>query len=124
MAYKAKNVMNFDSTSLWQYEKALQRLAGNHDLLKRVAKMFIDQIDEKYLTLTTAVTNRDREEVRFTSHAIKGVSGDVGAEVLRQKASSIEILSTTDDWDEIEAHVEALASVIDATKSEMTTAHA
>jgi|TARA_R110002153_G_scaffold84005_3_gene210677 HPt (histidine-containing phosphotransfer) domain-containing protein len=116
--------MNFDSTSLWQHEKALQRLAGNHDLLKRVVKMFIDQIDEKYLTLTTAVTKRDREEVRFTSHAIKGVSGDVGAEVLRLKASSIEILSKAEDWDEIDAQVEALSSVIDATKAEMAAAHA
>jgi HPt (histidine-containing phosphotransfer) domain-containing protein len=116
--------MNFDSTSLWQHEKALQRLAGNHDLLKRVVKMFIDQIDEKYLTLTTAVTKRDREEVRFTSHAIKGVSGDVGAEVLRLKASSIEILSASGDWNEIEVNVSALASVIDATKSEMAAAHA
>jgi len=115
--------MNFDSTSLWQREKALQRLAGNQALLKRVVEMFIDQIDEKYLTLTTALSNKEREEVRFISHAIKGVSGDVGAEVLRQKASSIEILSASDDWDEIKVHVDALEEVIDATKSEMAAAH-
>jgi len=82
--------MSFESTSLWQREKALQRLAGNH----------------------------------ATSHAIKGVSGDVGAEALRQKASSIEILSASGDWNEIEVNVSALASVIDATKSEMAAAHA
>ena len=116
--------MNFESTALWQYEKALQRLAGNHTLLKRVVEMFIAQIDDKYLTLTNAVSMRDLEEVRFTSHAIKGVSGDVGAEVLRQKASTIELLSASSDWREIEEHVSALASVIDATKSEMATTHA
>ena len=43
--------MSFESTSLWQCEKALQRLAGNHALLKRVVEMFIDQIDEKHLSL-------------------------------------------------------------------------
>ncbi|ALM91024.1 Hpt domain-containing protein [Alteromonas stellipolaris] len=116
--------MNFDSTSLWQHEKALQRLAGNHALLKRVVEMFINQIDEKYLSLITALSNKEREEVRFISHAIKGVSGDVGAELLRHKASSIEILSASDNWDEIEVQVNGLAEVIDATKSEMVAAHA
>ncbi len=116
--------MNFDSTSLWQREKALQRLAGNQALLKRVVEMFIEQIDEKYLTLTTALSNKEQEEVRFISHAIKGVSGDVGAELLRHKASSIEILSATGDWDEIDVQIKVMASVIDATKSEMVAAHA
>ena len=116
--------MSFESTSLWQREKPLQRMAGNYALLKRVVEMFIDQIDKKHLTLTTAVSNRNLEDVRFTSHAIKGVSGDVGAEALRQKASSIEILSASGDWNEIEVNVSALASVIDATKSEMAAAHA
>jgi HPt (histidine-containing phosphotransfer) domain-containing protein len=115
--------MNFDSTSLWQREKALQRLAGNQALLKRVVEMFIEQIDEKYLTLTTALSNKEQEEVRFISHAIKGVSGDVGAELLLHKASSIEILSASDNWDEIEVQVNALAEVINATKSEMVAAH-
>ncbi|WOI36155.1 Hpt domain-containing protein [Alteromonas sp. CI.11.F.A3] len=116
--------MNLDTTSLWQHEQALQRLAGNHALLKRVVEMFIEQIDEKYFTLSTAASNKDREEVRFSSHAIKGVSGDVGAEMLRQKASHIEILSMSDDWEKINLEVKALGSVIDATKSEMAAAHA
>ncbi|MDO6567457.1 Hpt domain-containing protein [Alteromonas sp. 1_MG-2023] len=112
--------MTNDSFPLWQKENALQRLAGNHALLNRVVEMFINQIDEKYVTLTQALIEKNQEKIRFTSHAIKGVSGDVGADRLRHYASLLELLSATDNWAKIEEEITSMASVINATKSEMT----
>lgn len=77
--------------------------------------MFLAQITQKQQALQKAATELDVDAVKFTSHAMKGVSGDVGADAIREKASSIENKAKQGDLTEIAQDVEELDSLIEQT---------
>ena len=74
---------------LWNKEAAISRLGGNEGLLNRIVEMFLAQIEQKQNALQASAEAEDAEGVRFNSHAMKGVSGDVGADAIREKAAEI-----------------------------------
>ncbi|AXT37253.1 Hpt domain-containing protein [Alteromonas sp. BL110] len=100
---------------LWNRDAALNRLGGNEGLLNRIVEMFLAQITQKQQALQKAATELDVDAVKFTSHAMKGVSGDVGADAIREKASSIENKAKQGDLTEIAQDVEELDSLIEQT---------
>ena len=113
------NTRNIDNLGLvkqiWNREAAINRLGGNEGLLNRIVEMFLAQITQKQQALQKAVNDQDIEGVRFTSHAMKGVSGDVGADAIREKASSIENKAKRDDLTEIAQDMQELDSLIEQT---------
>ena len=82
---------------------------------RRIVEMFLAQIEQKQQALQSAATALDVEAVRFNSHAMKGVSGDVGADAIREKASSIENKAKQDDLSEIVQDITELDSLIKQT---------
>jgi len=100
---------------LWNKEAATSRLGGNEGLLNRIVEMFLGQIEQKQQALHDAASKLDIEAVRFTSHAMKGVSGDVGADAIREKASSIENKAKQNDLTEIDQDVSELDNIIKQT---------
>lgn len=100
---------------LWNKDAALSRLGGNEGLLNRIVEMFLAQITQKQEALQKAATELDVDAVKFTSHAMKGVSGDVGADAIREKASSIENKAKQGDLTDITTDIEELNSLIEQT---------
>ena len=100
---------------LWNRDAAISRLGGNEGLLNRIVEMFLAQIEQKQQALQIAARAFDVEAVRFNSHAMKGVSGDVGADAIREKASSIESKAKQDDLSEIVQDIKELDSLIQQT---------
>lgn len=100
---------------LWNRDAALSRLGGNEGLLNRIVEMFLGQITQKQEALKKAATELDVDAVKFSSHAMKGVSGDVGADAIREKASSIENKAKQGDLTEIASDIEELKSLIEQT---------
>lgn len=104
---------------LWNRDAAISRLGGNEGLLNRIVEMFLGQIEQKQHALHDAASKLDFEAVRFTSHAMKGVSGDVGADAIREKASSIENKAKQNDLTEIDQDVNELDNIIKQTVAVM-----
>lgn len=104
---------------LWNRDAAISRLGGNEGLLNRIVEMFLGQIEQKQHALHDAASKLDIEAVRFTSHAMKGVSGDVGADAIREKASSIENKAKQNDLTEIDQDVNELDNIIKQTVAVM-----
>ena len=102
-------------SQLWNKEAAISRLGGNEGLLNRIVEMFLVQITQKKEALQKAATESDTDAVKFTSHAMKGVSGDVGADAIREKASSIENKAKQGNLTEIAQDLEELNSLIEQT---------
>ena len=100
---------------LWNKKAALSRLAGNEALLSRIVEMFLAQIDGKQEALNKSIVQGDIEAIRFNSHAIKGVSGDVGADLVRAQAAFIEQKAKKGDISDVEKDNEKLETLIDAT---------
>lgn len=100
---------------LWNRDAALSRLGGNEGLLNRIVEMFLAQITQKQEALQKAATELNVDAVKFTSHAMKGVSGDVGADAVREKAASIENKAKQGDLTDIATDIEELNSLIEQT---------
>jgi len=100
---------------LWNKKAALSRLAGNEALLSRIVEMFLAQIDGKQEAMNKAIAQGDIEAIRFNSHAIKGVSGDVGADLVRAQAALIEQKAKKGDISDAEKDNEKLETLIGAT---------
>lgn len=109
----------YSKDKLWNKKAALARLAGNETLLNRIVGMFLEQISSKQDALNDAIASKDIEAIRFTSHAMKGVSGDVGADLVREQAAFIEQKAKQGDIDNATEDNEKLAELIDETTSLM-----
>ena len=116
----AKNTEStYSRSQLWNRDAAISRLGGNESLLNRIVDMFLNQIEQKQHSLKEAAAQRKVEDVRFNSHAMKGVSGDVGADAIREKASSIEELAKKGDLSDIDSEINALDDIINQTVAVM-----
>ncbi|WP_394220724.1 Hpt domain-containing protein [Alteromonas gracilis] len=116
----AKNPNNtYTKEQLWNRDAAISRLAGNEGLLNRIVDMFLSQIEQKQLSLKDAADRQDAEAVRFNSHAMKGVSGDVGADAIRERACAIEAQAKQGDLSQINGDIRALDDIINQTISVM-----
>ena len=73
-------------------------IKSSKDLLKKIKK---------------AQKNKDIEDVAFQSHALKGISGNVGAEKLFIYISMINNYAKKDKWPEEEGWLEKLQDIID-----------
>lgn len=109
----------YSKDKLWNKKAALARLAGNETLLNRIVGMFLEQINSKQDALNDAIASKDIEAIRFTSHAMKGVSGDVGADLVREQAAFIEQKAKQGDIDNATEDNNKLAKLIDETTSLM-----
>ncbi|BFT30667.1 hypothetical protein D210916BOD24_18430 [Alteromonas sp. D210916BOD_24] len=108
-----------DHIELWNRTAALSRLAGNENLLDRIVQMYLDQVEQKQMDLRSAIEAKNVEAIRFHSHSMKGVSGDVGADAVKQKSADIENLAKQNQLDTISHQMTQLDDLIAATTQVM-----
>ncbi|WP_338517183.1 Hpt domain-containing protein [Alteromonas gracilis] len=105
----------YSNSELWNKTAALSRLAGNEALLARIVDMFVEQIGQKQETLQSAIRANDGEAIRFQSHSIKGIAGDVGADALRTKAAEMEQLANLGVLEDMPDHMSQLNVLVSST---------
>jgi len=74
----------------WQQEQALTRLDNNKALMKKLLTLYINESQPKLAAIEKAIVAEDRETLRFTAHALKGNSADVGATSLSDLLAKLE----------------------------------
>lgn len=109
------NNKTLSKEQLWNRDAAISRLGGNEGLLNRIVDMFLAQIEQKHDALIKAVAEMNLEAVRFTSHSMKGASGDVGADAIRGKAAAIEMKAKQDDTNSLHEDMRELHALISQT---------
>lgn len=110
---------HLSADELWNKTAALGRLAGNKSLLNRIVQMYLEQIDQKRRELQSAVESNNVEAIRFHSHSMKGVSGDVGADAVKEKSAVIENKAKQNQLDNMSQHLAQLNELIAATTAVM-----
>ncbi|TPV57976.1 response regulator [Aestuariibacter sp. GS-14] len=75
---------------IWDRKDALQRLAGNETLLKKIVKMLLESLDERLSAIEDAINDEDSEMLRQQSHKLKGSVGEIGAKTLHKLLQSLE----------------------------------
>ena len=68
----------------------VERLMGNEDLARRIARGFVDDMPNQLALLAQAVSNFDAPAVRLVAHSIKGAAANVGGLEMREVAWKLE----------------------------------
>lgn len=76
--------------SLIDYDAALERCAGSHQVLAMVLDEFASSTTHIEQELSTLVKSMQFEQLAREAHALKGSSGNIGAESLAAKAFTLE----------------------------------
>lgn len=75
---------------IWNKEEALQRLAGNEELLKRIISMLLSSMEERVDSIKQAIEQGDENAIHQFSHKLKGAVGEVGAMRLHADLGKLE----------------------------------
>jgi protein-histidine pros-kinase len=86
-----------EDEQIFDRKTALENLANDSDLLRQVARMFIDGHIEQLSELEQAVLVSDAEAVRATAHRLKGSVGAFSAHYAMDRAKALEMLGKSGD---------------------------
>ena len=70
---------------------------GDIELIKELIPVFLEDCQERFEKLKTAVLDKDCEAIRFYAHAVKGAAGNVGAQLFSDAAGKLENASKNGD---------------------------
>ncbi len=89
-------------------ELGLQRVLGNKTLYLNMLRKYVDNQAVIVQEIRTALNLNDKSTAERHAHTIKGISGNIGAIVLQEKAAELEIMIRND---ENLAHIETKLDV-------------
>jgi CheY-like chemotaxis protein len=74
-------------------EKLLVTVAGNRELARELAEIFLGELAPRMKALEAAVDAGDPEQVRFTAHALRGSAGSISAMSVWERAGALETMA-------------------------------
>jgi CheY-like chemotaxis protein/HPt (histidine-containing phosphotransfer) domain-containing protein len=89
--------------SVWDAEVALANAAGDPDLRRELAELFLDESPRLVVQLAEAAAVRDGANATRLAHALKGSAATVGAFAFRDAAERLEQAGTAAEWAAIDA---------------------
>ncbi len=78
--------------------RALERLAGDRALLRKIAVQFADGAPDARAKLRAAVDGRNAGAVTFAAHRLRGQAASFGGEALMAAAAALEDAGRRENW--------------------------
>ncbi len=100
-------------------EAALARVGGDIDLLKDIARVFLDDCPRALAELRKAGTNNDCVLAEQAAHSLKGAASNFGAGRVVETSLHIEKMGRAGKLDGFESAVESLESALALLRSEL-----
>jgi HPt (histidine-containing phosphotransfer) domain-containing protein len=97
---------------------------GGLELIEKVSYLFRSTSDERMEKMHDALAAGDATKIGRLAHALKGSSAQVGAEVLRIVAASLEKEAASLDADALARHVERVGQEVRAAWMQLDQYHA
>jgi len=82
---------------IWDQQDALQRMRGNHESLKMLATLFLQDMPRILSDLEQAIDTKSYDNVKSVAHTLKGVAANVSGHSLSTLAAQIEAASAQCD---------------------------
>jgi HPt (histidine-containing phosphotransfer) domain-containing protein len=76
---------------------ALERLGGDEELLREVAKLFLEEYPQLMREIRMAADNRDPDALQRAAHSMKGSVSNFGADGVYQAAFALEMVGRAGD---------------------------
>ncbi|MGO8992486.1 MAG: response regulator, partial [Polyangiaceae bacterium] len=93
--------------------RALERLAGDRSLLRRIASLFADGAPTTRAKLRAAVEARAAGDIGFALHKLKGQASTFGGEALIAAAESLEAAASRGNWTAVGASLLTVEKELD-----------
>jgi len=81
---------------------ALERLGGDEELLREVARLFLDEYPALMVEIREAVVARDANALERAAHTLKGSVSNFGADAAYNAAFVLEMMGRTRDLTQVE----------------------
>ena len=107
------NLIVFDKDAL------MDRLMGDMELFETVISGFLEDMPKQIDILTKHINQKNSADAGRQGHQIKGASGNVGADALREIASEIDIAGKSGDLDGLSSLLPQLEEAFDQLKKAM-----
>ena len=101
---------NKDELLVWDKQDMILRLGGSKDLIKKVIKIFLEEIYILSDKLKVALKENKKEDIKLYAHTIKGSAGNLSASKLQTISKEIEY-NLSDDYDKLICEVDILVDV-------------
>lgn len=96
-------------------EKLLERMEDDVELIAEVFEVFISEVPQRHTKFVAAVADADFKQLSCLAHALKGASGTLQAESLRQACADLERTAREGEQSEAVALVPKVLSLLDET---------
>jgi len=100
-------------------DAALGRVGGDIDLLKEIARLFLDDCPRSLTELREAAARNDCSAVERSAHTLKGASANFGATRLVSAALDIEKMGHAGTLDNFVPALVEVESALDALRAEL-----
>jgi HPt (histidine-containing phosphotransfer) domain-containing protein len=98
---------------------ALSRVAGDAELLKEIAVLFLEDYPKSLLLLRDAVEHGDSQELERTAHGLKGSVSNFGAPAAVEAALTLETLGRAHQMREAAEALDVLERALAALRPEL-----
>ena len=92
------------------YDALMRRLAGDEELLYQVIALFLEDCPPRLAAIQAAVEQRNAEQIRLVSHALRGSAGNLSAERLSDAARDLERIGAESDFEAAPAAARRVAN--------------
>lgn len=82
-----------NATPIFDQERLLQRVGGNHAILLRVIRAFLVSVPQQIDELKAALAASDLADLHIRAHTLKGSTANVEALRIRTLAQQVEVLA-------------------------------
>lgn len=97
---------------IWDIDGVMVRLMNDENLYQRLSKMFFDDLPDRFKEIEKAMDDEEINSICSTSHRLKGIAGDVGANRLHKVCSGLE-------WAAKDQNLEKCQSIFQILKKEL-----
>jgi signal transduction histidine kinase/CheY-like chemotaxis protein/HPt (histidine-containing phosphotransfer) domain-containing protein len=89
--------VNSPDKSQFDVDDLIERLMGNQALARRIAAVFLNNMPQDLLALSTAINNSDAQGIVIAAHSIKGAAANAAGMTVSFLASKLESLGRIGD---------------------------
>lgn len=105
--------MNHDRKSMIEYDAAMKRLCGDHELFMEFVEIFLEDAPAHLAKFDAAFQTKNAQQVRRSAHALKGLASNFGAKDFCLAAQAIEVNASAGELDQCYDQQEEFTSLLE-----------
>lgn len=107
------------SLLMLDFQLAMERVGGDEDLLKEIARLFLDEYPDSLRKLEAAISNQDSKQVEHEAHTLKGSVANFGAVKAISSAFELEQMGRNNDLSQAVQSFQQLKNALNGLDAEL-----